>query len=254
MTGVRRALTATAAVAVLALCAACSGDARSADPKPSSSAAPGAPGTTAAPTDRGEPLGPAARAATAGRPRARRHPRRRRRRAGPGHGRGGREAEGRHGHAVLARRAGDRERGADRGRGRPGAPTGASRRRSTPTSRTPGTASPAVSSPSRSGSRTSCTTDADGYLRLGGATDAPSVHVGAYVQQQPLIDAVVNPTWVRDPRHDRRQRAAGPHRRDAPAEGGEEAREALRRLRLGHARRQGHPHRARSRAPRRSRS
>ncbi len=40
------------------------------------------------------------------------------------------------------------------------------------------------------------TTDADGYLRLGGATDAPAVHVGAYVQQQPLIDAVVNPTWV----------------------------------------------------------
>ncbi len=40
------------------------------------------------------------------------------------------------------------------------------------------------------------TTDGDGYLRLGGATDAPSVHVGAYVQQQPLIDAVVNQTWV----------------------------------------------------------
>ncbi len=40
------------------------------------------------------------------------------------------------------------------------------------------------------------TTDADGYLRLGGATDAPAVHVGAYVQQQPLIDAVVNSTWV----------------------------------------------------------
>jgi hypothetical protein len=40
------------------------------------------------------------------------------------------------------------------------------------------------------------TLDANGYLRLGGATDAPSVHVGAYVHQQPLIDAVVNPTWV----------------------------------------------------------
>ncbi|MDX6373610.1 MAG: hypothetical protein QOD98_2598 [Nocardioidaceae bacterium] len=40
------------------------------------------------------------------------------------------------------------------------------------------------------------TLDANGYLRLGGAADAPSVHVGAYVQQQPLIDAVVNPTWV----------------------------------------------------------
>ena len=49
MTGVRRALTATAAVAVLSLCAACSGDASSADPKPSKTA-PGSSGTTAAPT------------------------------------------------------------------------------------------------------------------------------------------------------------------------------------------------------------
>jgi hypothetical protein len=40
------------------------------------------------------------------------------------------------------------------------------------------------------------TTDEYDYLRLGAATDAPSVHIGAYVQQQPLIDAVVNPTWV----------------------------------------------------------
>jgi hypothetical protein len=39
--------------------------------------------------------------------------------------------------------------------------------------------------------------DADGYLKLGGATDAPSVHVGAYVQQQALVDAVVNQTWVK---------------------------------------------------------
>jgi len=39
--------------------------------------------------------------------------------------------------------------------------------------------------------------DADGYLRLGGATDAPAVHVGAYVQQQPLVDMVVNQTWVK---------------------------------------------------------
>jgi hypothetical protein len=38
--------------------------------------------------------------------------------------------------------------------------------------------------------------DAQGYLRLGGATDAVAVHVGAYVEQQPLIDAVVNETWV----------------------------------------------------------
>ena len=40
------------------------------------------------------------------------------------------------------------------------------------------------------------TTDENDYLRLGAATDAPSVHIGAYIQQQPLIDAVVNPTWV----------------------------------------------------------
>ena len=39
-------------------------------------------------------------------------------------------------------------------------------------------------------------TDANGYLRLGGAADAPAVHVGAYVQQQPLIDVVVNETWA----------------------------------------------------------
>ena len=39
-------------------------------------------------------------------------------------------------------------------------------------------------------------TDANGYLRLGGAADAPAVHVGAFVQQQPLIDVVVNETWA----------------------------------------------------------
>jgi hypothetical protein len=39
--------------------------------------------------------------------------------------------------------------------------------------------------------------DSKGYLQLGGSTDAPAVHVGAYVQQQPLIDAVVNQTWVK---------------------------------------------------------
>ena len=40
-------------------------------------------------------------------------------------------------------------------------------------------------------------TDAKGYLRLGTAADAPTVHVGAYVQQQPLVDMVVNETWVK---------------------------------------------------------
>ncbi len=39
--------------------------------------------------------------------------------------------------------------------------------------------------------------DDEGSLRLGGSTDAPAVHVGAFVQQQPLIDAVVNQTWVK---------------------------------------------------------
>jgi hypothetical protein len=29
--------------------------------------------------------------------------------------------------------------------------------------------------------------DAEGNLRLGSAADAPAVHVGAYVQQQPLV-------------------------------------------------------------------
>ena len=35
-----------------------------------------------------------------------------------------------------------------------------------------------------------------GHLRLGSATDAAAIPVGAYIQQQPLIDAVVNQTWV----------------------------------------------------------
>lgn len=38
--------------------------------------------------------------------------------------------------------------------------------------------------------------DDKGYLKLGGAANAPSVHVGAYSAQAPLIDAVVNKTWV----------------------------------------------------------
>jgi hypothetical protein len=38
--------------------------------------------------------------------------------------------------------------------------------------------------------------DKEGYLKLGGAADAPRVHVGAVSAQAPLIDAVVNDTWV----------------------------------------------------------
>ena len=97
------------------------------------------------------------------------------------------------------------------------------------------------------------TTDENDYLRLGGAADAPSVHIGAYVQQQPLIDAVVNPTWVETlgmtADNALLVRTGAPR----PSEGREEAREAVRRRRLGHAGRQGHPDRARSPAPRRSR-
>jgi len=39
-------------------------------------------------------------------------------------------------------------------------------------------------------------TDDQGYLKLGGATDAPRVHIGSFIDQQPLIDAVVNQTWA----------------------------------------------------------
>ncbi len=39
-------------------------------------------------------------------------------------------------------------------------------------------------------------TDDDGYLKLGGAADAPRVHIGSFIDQQPLVDAVVNQTWV----------------------------------------------------------
>lgn len=38
--------------------------------------------------------------------------------------------------------------------------------------------------------------DEEGYVKLGAATDAPRVHVGAIAPQAPFIDAVVNQTWV----------------------------------------------------------
>src|SRR5262249_48953760 len=37
----------------------------------------------------------------------------------------------------------------------------------------------------------------NGYVRLGGRSDAPQVHVGAYAPQIPQIDAVVNNSWVK---------------------------------------------------------
>lgn len=39
--------------------------------------------------------------------------------------------------------------------------------------------------------------NAQGFLQLGSAATAPQVHVGAYSAQAPLIDAVVNNTWVK---------------------------------------------------------
>jgi D-alanyl-D-alanine carboxypeptidase-like protein len=39
--------------------------------------------------------------------------------------------------------------------------------------------------------------DDEDFLRLGGAVDAPRVHVGAYTPQASQIDAVVNKTWVK---------------------------------------------------------
>jgi hypothetical protein len=36
-----------------------------------------------------------------------------------------------------------------------------------------------------------------GYVRLGGRSDAPQIHVGAYAPQIPQIDAVVNDSWIK---------------------------------------------------------
>jgi len=36
-----------------------------------------------------------------------------------------------------------------------------------------------------------------GYVQLGGRSDAPRIHVGAYSPQIPQIDAVVNNTWIK---------------------------------------------------------
>ena len=195
MTGVRRALTATAAVAVLALCAACSGDARSADPTPSSSATPGASGTTAAPTIESSHSVPP-----------------------PGPRQPGVLAPA----DILVVGAAALD---------PALVEAVTQLKKV-TAMQFSLANPVIENeeltvaavdPAAYRSFTplkyadfqdawdrvaggelalkerlkdKLTTDPNGYLRLGGATDAPSVHVGAYVQQQPLIDAVVNPTWV----------------------------------------------------------
>jgi hypothetical protein len=40
--------------------------------------------------------------------------------------------------------------------------------------------------------------DEHDFVPLGSTADAPSVHVGAYAEQAPLIDAVVNESWIKD--------------------------------------------------------
>lgn len=40
--------------------------------------------------------------------------------------------------------------------------------------------------------------DQDGFVRLGSTQDAPEIHLGAYADQAPLVDAVVNDTWIPD--------------------------------------------------------
>jgi hypothetical protein len=40
--------------------------------------------------------------------------------------------------------------------------------------------------------------DGNGFVGLGSTADAPAVHIGAYAPQAPLIDAVVNDTWIPD--------------------------------------------------------
>jgi hypothetical protein len=196
MTGVRRALTGTASVAVLVLCAACSGDARSADPEPSSSATPGASGTTTAPTIEEShsvpPPGPrqpgvlapadilVTRAETIDKDTVK----------AIEHVKGVTSvtvislseatienqaltvaAVDPATYRTFVPKAADFQEAWDRVAG------GELALKERLTHKVP--------------------LDGDGYLRLGAAVDAPSVHVGAYVQQQALVDAVVNQTWIK---------------------------------------------------------
>ena len=195
MTGVRRALTGTAAVAVLVLCAACSGDARSADPKPSSSAGPGAPGTSAAPTIEEShsvpPPGPRQPGILA-----------------PADilivGANALDPA-----TVAAVEKLDHVTAMQFSLAEPiienealtvaAVDPGAYRSFTPPRYADFQDAWDRVAGGElalKERLKGKLTTDENDYLRLGGATDAPSVHIGAYVQQQPLIDAVVNPTWV----------------------------------------------------------
>ena len=195
MTGAGRALTGAAAVAVLVLCAACSGDARSADPKPSPSASPGASGTTAGPTIEEShsipPPGPrqpgilapadilivgaaALDPATVAAVEKLKH--------------------------VTAMQFSMSEPIIENEALTVAAVDPGAYRSFTPPKYAnfqdawDRVAGGELALKERLKGR--LTTDENDYLRLGGAADAPSVHIGAYVQQQPLIDAVVNPTWV----------------------------------------------------------
>ena len=40
--------------------------------------------------------------------------------------------------------------------------------------------------------------DSDGFVRLGTTSSAPDIHIGAYADQAPLVDAVVNDSWIPD--------------------------------------------------------
>lgn len=40
--------------------------------------------------------------------------------------------------------------------------------------------------------------DGNGFVALGSTDDAPAVHIGAYAPQVPLVDAVVNESWIPD--------------------------------------------------------
>ena len=155
----------------------------------------------------------------------------------------------------LAVRGGDREPGADRRRGRPGDVPDL---RAAEVAELPGGLGPG-------GRRRAGPEDAaqgqgpDGRRRAtsssGAATDAPTVHVGAFIQQQPLIDAVVNQTWVETLGMTPRQRAAGAHRatrRPKPVR--DEIEKLLGEDTSAPAGRHGHPARASTRAPPRSRS
>ena len=195
MTGAGRALTGAAAVAVLVLGAACSGDARSADPKPSSSPSPGASGTTAAPTIEEShsipPPGPrqpgilapadilivgaaALDPATVAAVEKLRH--------------------------VTAMQFSLSEPIIENEALTVAAVDPGAYRSFTPPKYADfqdawdRVAGGELALKTRLKGK--LTPDENDYLRLGGATDAPAVHIGAYVQQQPLIDAVVNPTWV----------------------------------------------------------